>query len=202
MLYYLRQVPLLAMTVTTLLLAACQDNALIRYPQSIDRADLGTLALPNEPAPLPPFHGSGLTQLPPPAAVEQTMGTYDFVVPPTVTQVKRTTNDFEQYSLYMGRPAPTDTPFLVITVGPRVQLESQQPETKLAAENVRRYSLNGLIATEWTGHTTDHRLPFCEILAAHGSTGDQLAAVAVARNDEQRKAALDILASITWRPLK
>ncbi len=193
----------LALLAAAVCFAGCSTLSPIRYAQRIPRASLTDQPIPVPPAPPPaPFTTSGVSELPPPLPIEETQGSYDFVVPPTVTQVKHTTNDFEQYSLYFGRPGPNDTPFVVITVGPHVQAASQQPDTNLAPENARRYFLNGLPTTEWTGHTIDHKLPFCELLISHGATGDQLTAVAIAKTAEERKIALDILASIAWHPLK
>ena len=144
-----------------------------------------------------PFGPSGLVALLPPAALDEVKGTYEFTVPGTVTQIKRSTNDFEQYSLYMGRPGPGDTPFLVITVGPHVSVENTQPDSTLRADATRMYGLNGLITHEWTGYTTDRKLPFCELLVSHDLEGDRLQAVAVAKNAEQRKLALEF-----WEALR
>ena len=72
------------------------------------------------------------------------------------------------------------------------------PETYKVG-NTRSYILNGNIAREWTG-TMKNGAVFSElVISKPGGKGDVCHAVAVAKNAEERKAALEILGSITWK---
>ncbi|MEI8195952.1 MAG: hypothetical protein WCI73_08600, partial [Phycisphaerae bacterium] len=136
-------------------------------------------------------------QIPPPRA--QNTGTYSFVTPPTVTRVKRSTESFEQYQLYDGQPAPSDTPFVVIWVGKDPKAESTLPNTNLKADGTRSYLFNGLMAQEWSGYTADKHLPFVELILTRPGGGDKLHVVAIPKDPEIRKMTMEILNSIHWQ---
>lgn len=133
-------------------------------------------------------------------------GTWDFTVPATVTRVSRSTNDFEQALLYVGRPngeaapRPTDKPFLVITTRAEVQSVVEESPEDYKVKATRAYLLNGQPCKESTGYTKKGE-SFCELIIKRAK-GDQLHAMAIATNDEQRKIALEILASIKWTAAK
>jgi hypothetical protein len=134
-----------------------------------------------------------------PIVVEQVTGTWTFVTPPTVTRVERKTSEFSQFSLYMGRPAAGDMPFVVITVSPesKALAETDAENYKVAAS--RTYALNGNVCQEWTGNTKNGR-GFCELLIrkAGDKPGDVCHALATVKTAEEQKLALEILGSITW----
>ena len=69
----------------------------------------------------------------------------------------------------------------------------------LAPTRTRRYSLHGLVVDEWTGYTRAAKMPFAELLVRHPGGGDELFAVAIARDETQRKLAEEILGSIRWQ---
>jgi len=131
-------------------------------------------------------------------------GTWNFDVPKTVTSVEHMTNDMHEYSLFLGRPQPTDKPFMVITVNHNRSVRAtSDPEYKVT--NDREYTMNGAIVHEWTG-TTSTGAGFSELLlrkpGAAGETGDVCHAVAAVKNDDEQKLALSILSSLVWKPAK
>jgi len=151
----------------------------------------GTFTFTMTPAPAAPATPPTITPAP------ATPGTYTFTLPPTVTSVKQTTNGMQQYRLYVGRPAPQATPFIVLTVAPNLEAPM---ETASGSVTHRTYHLNGLLTEEWKGYDLQ-RHPFCELLVSHDDGGDQLHAIAVARTTDERAVALKILATIQWTPL-
>jgi len=191
-------------SLTVALVAGCEDGRFLTRQQDVDRANLPEQALPGagEKAQAPEDNGltttkSGDVSIKPP--VEEITGTYQFTTPTSVTRIDKVKGDYEQYLLYWGRPAEGDTPFLVLTVGPKIEASSEQADSNLKAENNRIYRLNGLIAKEWTGYTADKKLPFCELVVSHPGKGNECHAVAVVKNDAQRKVALEVLGSLTWQ---
>ncbi len=124
------------------------------------------------------------------------MGTWDYTTPRSVSRISRSTNEYEQASLYVGKPGGTDQPFLVITTGEGVKSLVEGAEEEYGVEGTRVYLLNGQECKETTGHTKTKQV-FCELLVSHGGKV-RLHAMAVAKNEEQRKLALEIMASIKW----
>ena len=176
-------------------LPACQSEPFIDRRFATDRAELGLepIAAPAEAAPVINPSPTGTTL---PGVLEPTIrGTWTFTTPTTVTRLEHVTDSYSQYSLYYGRPAPGDTPFVVITVGP-AQDEKLPDESGPTSE--RDYVLNGNIAHERVGHLTDGAA-FCA-LSIHrpDDPADTCSAVAIAKTSDQRKLALEILASIAW----
>ena len=135
-----------------------------------------------------------------PGVLEETKitGTWTFTTPTTVTRVERRNADLSQFSLYNGRPGGSDTPFVVITVSPDARSQAENDAGTYQIKNVRSYVLNGNIAKEWTGFTKNGAA-FCELIItkAYGSA-DVCHAVAIVKNSEERKVALDVLGSIVW----
>jgi hypothetical protein len=132
---------------------------------------------------------------------EPVTGTYLFTIPQNVTNVKTTGPNIAAYQLYLANAKPTDRPLLVIEIGASLASEAEVGGAELKAENSRKYLLNGLAASEWTGKTADG-YPFCELIVSHNDKGDKLRALAIARDKDSRQLALDILASIRWEPKK
>jgi hypothetical protein len=191
------------MMCVALSLAACEGSATLAKQQKIDRANLPLDRIDLAPVARPEATTNPSTEAatetagaaPAPVPVEEP-GTYTFTIPTTVTTVKQTNDVLQQYRLYLGQPKPTDLPFLVLTVAP-----NQTAPTKTGEPNpaYRTYRLNGLDTQEWKGYDLDHH-PYCELLVAHSEHGDQLHAIAVARNAKERTLALEVLASIKWTP--
>ncbi len=129
-------------------------------------------------------------------------GTWTFTTPRTVTRVERKSGDLAEFSLYNGRPSGTQTPMVVITVAPPgsdTESQATSDGEKYKVSGSRDYVLNGNLAKEWTGLTSNGSA-FCELIVRRaGGKGDVCHAMAVAKDTEERKAALDILGSITWQ---
>lgn len=186
-------------------LSGCESGMFLTRPQAVDRADLSEQALPAVPERTVTVEGdSGLTKngsgevvIKPPE--EEITGTWEFTTPTTVTRVDKVQGDFEQYLLYWGRPVEGDTPFVVLTVGPKLEVRSEEAGSSFKAESNRIYRLNGLVAKEWTGYTADKKLPFCELVVTHEGKGSECHAVAVVKNEAQRKVALEVLGSLMWK---
>jgi hypothetical protein len=188
----------------------CQSKNYLTERYNLPRADLkdDPIEVTHEPAPVTAgetVNEEPTAQTPPavPGTVDVITGTWDFSVPPTVTRVERKSADLQQFSLYNGRPAPADKPFVVITIAPsesdKGSLAEADPD-KYKISNTRSYALNGNIAKEWTGRTSDGSA-YCElIITKPGGTGDLCHAIGVAKSADERKLALDILGSITWKP--
>ncbi len=184
------------------LLMGCKSTSYLESGTTPDRAGYGATAIDVPPAPV-----RHAVNLPPektnPVVEEVITGTWTFTTPPTVTRVEKRTADYHQFSLYMGRPEPTDKPFVVITVTrDRNSIAANDPAT-YKVSNQREYVLNGGVAQEWVG-LTDVGAGFCEMIVrrpgADGQTGDVCHAIAVARTNEERTLALSILGSIVWTP--
>ncbi len=131
---------------------------------------------------------------------EEIRGTWTFTCPATVTQLERKTAEYDQFSLYVGRPGATDKPFVVITVTKDRRTIAPADPAMYTISDQRQYALNGNIAEQWAGTTSDGA-GFCEVIARRigDANGDVCHAMAVSRNEEQRKMALEILGSITWK---
>ena len=131
---------------------------------------------------------------------ERIIGTWEFTTPPTIARNKKSTEEFDQYSLYASSTDPAATPLLVITTGNDLKSLVEAAPDDYVVKQSRTYLLNGLPAKEYNGFTKDGRR-FCEILLTHGH-GDDLHAMAIAKTGEQAKTALTIMGSITWKPNK
>jgi hypothetical protein len=132
---------------------------------------------------------------------EEVRGTWKFNCPANVTQIERRTGNFDQFSLYMGRPQPQDVPFVVITVSrDRKSLAEGAAEYQITGR--REYVMNGNVAQEWTGQMSNGA-GFCELIVRRpgtaGETGDVCRVMAVVKNEDQQKAATEILAGIVWK---
>jgi hypothetical protein len=136
-------------------------------------------------------------------ASQEVTGIWTFTTPPTVTRIERKNGDIDQFTLYNGQPAPTDTPFLVITVSRSQKSIAEAEPATYKISSQRDYSMNGGLVHEWIGQTSSGA-GFCELMirrpGAAGETGDLCHAMALARTDEEQKLALAILASIVWKP--
>jgi len=184
-------------------ITGCAGDSFLEQRTKSDRAEYGSELIPVPPPHVEPVNANPIG----PGGVliidDKVMGTWKFTTPPTVTRVERKTADYDQFSLYNGRPAPTDTPFLVITTTRnRESIAAGDPATyKVAGQ--REYVMNGVIAQEWTGLTNTGQ-GFCEMVVrkpgAEGSTGDVCHAMAVVKNEDEQKLALGILGSIVWQP--
>ncbi len=162
----------------------------INERQIPDRAAYGDKALPYEPPPPhvemvnpdPTARGGG--RVPAPVTEERITGTWTFVTPETVTRVEQQTGQFSRYSLYEGRPEPTDTPFLVITISKDARGMTPSDPATYKIGGQRDYALNGNLAHEWSGNTNTGS-GFSELLIkkAGGEGGDVCSRViAVAKN--------------------
>ncbi len=187
------------MIIVALSLAACEGRATLAKQQKIDRADLPLDRIDLAPAVTATATTDASTEAATeaadaaPTAPAEEPGTYTFTIPATVTTVKQTNDVLQQYRLFLGQPKPDDLPFLVLTVAANQTAPSKTGEPNPA---YRTYRLNGLDTQEWKGYDLE-RHPYCELLVTHGS-GDQLHAIAVARNAKERALALEILSSIKW----
>jgi hypothetical protein len=183
-----------------LLLAACQGEAFLERQTVPERPEYGTDVIPVVPHvdiknPDPRRADGGIV------VTEEVRGTWTFNCPPNVTQIERRTGNFDQYSLYMGRPMPNDVPFVVITVGrDRKSIAEGAEEYQISGR--REYVMNGNIAQEWTGQMSNGA-GFCELIVRRpgtaGETGDVCRVMAVVKNEEQQKAATEVLGSIVWK---
>jgi hypothetical protein len=189
---------------SSLILTGCESFHLLDTRTDPDRPAYGKEAIAVPPPhvdivnadPRAPGGGVIITQ--------QVVGTWTFTTPPTVTRVERKTAVFDRFSLYTGIPAPTDVPFLVITVSrDRTSVAETEPDN-YKVTGKREYVMNGNVAQEWTGQTKNGA-GFCELIVRKpgtaGQTGDVCHATALARTEDEQKMALDILGSIVWTPL-
>jgi hypothetical protein len=202
-------------TFSTLLLATiamggCANKNFLDTQYAPYRADLSDQPIevthnPPAVAPIDVFNPDP-TQTPtapsPPLVQEIITGTWTFTTPSTVTRNERKNAQLSEFSLYNGRPRPSDKPFVVITVAPADSDGGSHAEAdpeKFHTSATRQYVLNGNLAKEWSGLTTDGAA-FCELIVRRpGEAGDVCHAVAIAKNTAERKLALDILGSITWQ---
>ena len=182
-----------------LLLAGCQSMSPIQQRQRIGRPEFGEDVIAvnaSSKAEAEPVKAGGPTLSGAKAPVVS--GTWEFTTPTTVTRMKKSTEKIDQYSLYNGRPAPTDTPFVVITTSAEAKSLVEAGPADYTVKETKTYLLNGLPTREINGYTKGKQ-PFCELIVLRAD-GDQLHAMAVAKNDDERKLALGILGSITWKP--
>jgi hypothetical protein len=179
-----------------------------------ERAEFGNEAIP-VPPPAPPPHVEIVNEDPtakaggalpsPETGVPAVTGTWTFVTPETVTRVEHKTAAFSRYSLYTGRPGPTDLPFVVITVSKGMGGEAAGVAAADAAgykvTGEREYTLNGNNVHEWTGNTAQGA-GFSELIVrktGSGASADVCHAMAIVRSAAERDVALSILASIRWK---
>jgi hypothetical protein len=180
-------------------LAACESPSFLETQTVPDRAAYGAEKIPVVPHveiknPDPRRADGGII------VTEEVRGTWKFKCPTNVTQFERRTGNFDQFSLYMGQPKPSDVPFVVITVGrDRTSLAEGSEEYKITGR--REYAMNGNIAKEWTGQMANGA-GFCELIVRRpgtaGETGDVCRVMAVVKSEEQQKAATEVLGSIVW----
>jgi hypothetical protein len=184
--------------------AGCSRTSYLDARYIPDRAEFGDTPIPASS--VPPAGRSPASPTTPAAQTmdDVTTGTWTFVTPPTVTRVEHKTDNYSQFSLYYGRPEPTDTPFLVITVSNDARGIAESDPDTYRIINQREYALNGNTAHEWTGNTKTGA-GFCELLIhkppGSAGSGEVCHAMAIARTQEERTLALDILASIAWKPM-
>jgi hypothetical protein len=193
----------LVLTACTLALIGCAGSSKFDKEYAPDRAEFGATPIPVPPPPPPPLaHVEIVNDEPttnPGIAVEHVTGTWIFTAPPTVTRVEKKTEDMWQVSIYQGVPALTDTPFVVIQISKDPQTLSETDKDTYKVKKQRQYILNGNMAQEWTGNTTDGS-GFCELLIRKpADAGDVCHAMAIAKTQEERQTALDILGSIVWK---
>jgi hypothetical protein len=197
--------PLTVLALTATLAGCYSTNPLDKRYVSV-RPNYGDTALPNPgeaPAPRPKLeivNPSPVRNPPAPAFQDIVTGTWTFTTPPTTTRVERKNGGMSQFSIYMGRPGPTDTPLVVITVSSDAKSLAESDAETYKVTGTRTYVLNGNVAKEWTG-TTSGGVPFNELLISKPGVdkGDKCHAIAVAKTAEQRKLAVEILSSITWK---
>ncbi len=189
---------------TVLAVGCARDtHSFLEFGTTPERATYGDEKITVEPAATRVTAGNPQPQILDPIAETRITGTWTFTTPRTVTQVERRTGDYHQYSLYNGRPEPTDRPFAIITVSKdRSSTVEKEPAT-YKVSNKREYVMNGGLVQEWTG-LTEAGAGFCEMIVrrpgAEGQKGDVCHAMALARNEEEQKLALGILGSIVWTP--
>ena len=185
------------------MLAGCAGDSFLEQRTQSDRATYGSVALPVPPRRVEtvnpdPLGPGGVLILP-----DRITGTWKFTVPETVTEVERRTAEYDQFLLYEGKPAPTDTPFVVITTTRDRAGTAEADTATYGISGQREYVLNGNIAKEWTG-LTNTGAGFCELIVrkpgAEGFTGDVCHVMAVVKTEDQRTLARGILASILWQP--
>jgi hypothetical protein len=189
---------------SSLILAGCESANLLDSRTTPDRPDYGKEAIDVPPPqmgvgnPGPGGADSGVV------ITDQVVGTWTFTSPRTVTRVENKTADFHRFSIFAGIPAPTDVPFLVITVSRDRASTAEADPDNFQVSGKREYVMNGNIAQEWTGQTKAGA-GFCELIVRKpgtaGQTGDVCHALALARTEDERKTALAILGSIVWTPL-
>jgi hypothetical protein len=181
-----------------LMLAGCESEPFLAQRTVPERPEYGKDVIPvthvdiRNPDPRGPGGGVVWTDV--------VRGTWTFGCPPNMTQTERRTGNFDQYSIYVGRPQPQDVPFVVITVSrDRRNISEGAAEYKITGR--REYVLNGNVAQEWSGQMTDGA-GFCELIVRRpgtaGEQGDVCRAMAIVKTEEQQKAATEILQSIKW----
>jgi hypothetical protein len=127
-----------------------------------------------------------------------TAGTYTFTVPKSISSFKKSGETLQEFLLYYGVPTANQKPFVTMVVARHLQTACVK-NPMFRVQSHRKFILNGLFATEYTGYTTAGQ-PFAELLLSHGKDGDKLEALAIVPNNKQRKIALKILQSIHWKP--
>jgi hypothetical protein len=202
---------LVGVVVAGVAMAGCHSASKLDQRYAPARAQLPEVELPNQPRWSPPAQrvesvvNTEPTNREPVEAAEAVSGTWTFVTPPTVTRTMKKNGELVQYSVYAGRPAANDLPIVVITVGPpaaegKESLAESDPAT-YKVTGTRSYVLNGNVAQEWTG-TTSTGSAFSEVLLRRpgaDAKSDVCHAMATARTTEERKTALAILGSLTWK---
>jgi len=207
-----RVIPVVLVLAAGLAVGGCASSNHMEMEYHPFRADLSDQPVEqtHNPPAAPPVQvvNSDPTQVenqqPKPTVVlpEEVAGTWTFTTPSTVTRVERKNGELDQFSLYNGRPTATQKPMVVITVAPAGADETAQATQDAVQYKVtghREYVLNGNLAQEWTG-LTQEGAAFCELIVKKpNGQGDVCHAMAIARTGEERKVALDVLASIVWK---
>lgn len=191
--------------------AGCRSSSYLDQRYSPSRADLPDRELPNQPrwtpSPVGPMVNPEPTnQSPVETSAPVITGTWTFTTPRTLTRTMKKTGELTQYALYAGRPAANDTPIVVITVGPpaapgAAQSQAESDPATYKVTGTRSYVLNGNVVTEWTG-TTSTGAAFSELLLKRpgaAESSDVCHAMATARTTDERKTALEVLGSLTWK---
>jgi hypothetical protein len=194
-------------------LMGCRSGSYLEQRYAPARADLPDRELPNQPRYSPPeqrveraVNPEPTNQAPAEAPAPVITGTWTFTTPRTLTRTMKKTGELTQYALYAGRPAANDTPIVVITVGPpaspgAAQSTAEADPATYKVSGTRSYVLNGNAAQEWTG-TTSTGAAFSELLLKRpgaGESSDVCHVMATARTTEERKTALEVLGSLTWK---
>jgi hypothetical protein len=198
----MKPVSMIVTLVAAVALGACAHDSFLEQRTNPDRAAYGDQVIP-----VPPPHVEAVNPNPLNAntmiVTEHIAGTWKFTVPNTVTQMEKKTVDYDQFSLYEGRPAPTDVPFLVITTTRERASIAQADPGMYKLSGQREYVMNGGVVQEWTGLTSTGA-GFCEMVVrkpgAEGQSGDVCHAMAVVKTEDQRKLALGILETVVWQP--
>ena len=182
------------------MMAGCAGDSFLEQRTNADRAVYGSDLIAVPPArvetvnPNPIGPGGVLI-------VEKVAGSWKFTTPETVTRVEKKTAEMDQFSLYNGVPQPTDLPFLVIQTTRNRASIAEADKGMYKVSNQREYVMNGAIAQEWTG-LTSNGAGFCELVVrkpgTEGQTGDVCHAMAIVKTEDERKLALGILESIAW----
>jgi hypothetical protein len=191
----------------TIALCGCASKSYLDTQYAPYRADLKDqpVEVTHNPPPAAPVDVVNPDPVAAPVAPpmqEVITGTWTFTTPTTVTRNELKNAELSEFTLYNGRPGPTDKPFVVITVAPAdadggSHAEADTEQFKTTA--TREYVLNGNLAKEWSG-LTNNGAAFCELIVRKpGGSGDVCHALAIAKTTEERKLALDILGSITWK---
>jgi hypothetical protein len=199
--------PFFTLLLAAIALGGCANKNYLDTQYAPYRADLKDqpIEATHNPPPVAPVEivNPDPTQTPVAPPVRQVItGTWTFTTPTTVTRNERRNAQLSEFSLYNGRPSPAATPFVVITVAPADadggSHAAADPE-KFKTSATREYVLNGNLAREWSGLTSDGSA-FCELIVRRpGDAADVCHALAIAKTTAERKLALDILGSITWQ---
>lgn len=190
------------LVISLAMLAGC-DTHYLNKQQEIDRANLPLTPIDITPTDRPAHSsystaGSGASiSTVTKTWIDETSGTYQFTVPPTMSMLKEETNAGDQYRIYVGRPGAGDQPFVVITTGANQAADAASGANGLKVTKTRTYLLNGLAVNEWQGYTAEEK-PFCELIGTHLGAGTQVHALAIGRTPELGKQALAILGSLHW----
>jgi hypothetical protein len=194
----------LLLGISVLLLAGCAHESYLTQQTTPDRAELRDKEIPVPP---PPPHVDVVNPNPigpgePIVLPVEVTGTWTFTTPASTTRVERKVGDTDQFSIYDGRPSPTDTPIVVITVARDQQPIAASDPAHYKVANQREYAMNGNIVHEWTGQAGG--AGFSELLIRRPGEnlqeGETCHAMAIVKTPDQQKTALGILSSIVWEP--
>lgn len=184
-------------------LAGCAHESILTRQTVPFRAELSDKEIPVPPPHVEVVNPSPIAPGEPLVLPTEVVGNWDFSAPRTVTQVEHKQGDTDQFLLYMGRPGPTDTPFVVITVAADQKSIAESDPATYKITGQRDYIMNGNVVHEWTGLMAGGA-GFSELLirrpGAQGTTGQTCHAMAVVKTPEEQKVAQPILGSLTWQP--